>query len=296
MISTEQVHLLLQQPRLIATRVDEMVRNRFIGDQLLTGRFDAVGGAIAFDHGTRAVDDDEVGRLDAGSEYPMVVISDENPTVVATEKFGLSTEVFDEAIARMAVNPVDRALRGIVDALVAATDGVTLAIIRSALAGNTFTSTAWSTGAAIVENVLSAKAQAEVAGTAIYDCAVISPLHYAKAMGKLVADGVLPRESGNPITSRTAPELFGITWIVSPAWTGAPALIDRARLGAIAAERLGSPGWVTGTGNTVTGVETSVERLHGRDGYRLAARRVYAPIVLDPEAGISIEGTGLTGP
>ena len=69
-----------------------------------------------------------------------------------------------------------------------------------------------------------------------------------------------------------------------------PLLVDRSELGGMADEPLVSPGYTSGG---VAGIQVKTMRRDEVDGYRVRCRRLTVPIVLEPNAGVRITGTGL---
>lgn len=294
-LTTEQIHLLLSRPTLIAKRLQTLLDQKFIADFLLTGRFRATGGGIFYETGEEIFAADDPEAIAPGSEYPLTVLSRGELEAAKTVKWGLDTEIYDEAISRLGQNPVDRGLTKLANSIVRNVDSVAWAIIASKVT-STFASGAWSNAANIVAALLAAKAErAEQDPTIDLDTVVLSGSDYAKVMGVFVNAGVLPRENGNPIVNGNLPQqIMGFTWVTSPHVSGAdPWLIDRDLLGGMADEDLQSPGY---TAAGPVGVEAKVSRLSGgddRDGYRLRGRRVTVPVVLEPLAGVKVTGTGL---
>ena len=67
-LTSADVHHFLKTPALVARRVAELARGKFIADFLLRGRYDATGGGVAFivDDSVESNDDPEV--IAAGAE------------------------------------------------------------------------------------------------------------------------------------------------------------------------------------------------------------------------------------
>ena len=65
-------------------------------------------------------------------------------------------------------------------------------------------------------------------------------------------------------------------------------LVDRDQLGGMADEKITSPGYVG-----YDGLEVKSIRKDERDMYTVQARRITVPVVLEPNAGIRITGTGV---
>ncbi len=203
----------------------------------------------------------------------------------------------DEAIARLGINPVERAFTKLVNRSVRYVDSAALGVIASKIT-QTYSVTgggapgAWTTGNAIVEGVLLAKAQVTALDEGYDpDVIVLNDAQWAKAIGRLVTSGLLPREASNPVATGVWPQALGLTWVsTNHSPTADPILVDRDQLGGMADENLGGPGYVSSGG---VGVETKAIREEETDSYLLRARRVTVPVVLEPNAGIKITNTGL---
>ncbi len=82
------------------------------------------------------------------------------------------------------------------------------------------------------------------------------------------------------------PEFEGLTWLATPNGIAGTALIaDTDQLGGMADEDLGGPGYAKVEG---VGVEVKSNRLEDTDGYRVRARRVTVPVILEPNAARKI--------
>lgn len=296
-LTAEQVHQLLQSPAVVARRARTLADQRFIADFLLGGRFSAQGGGIYYETGEEIFAADSPEAVGPGGEYPLTVMSVGELAAAKTKKWGLDTEIYDETISRLQIQPVNRALTRMVNSVVQYVDSVALGVIASKVTATYDASDApWTTGAGIVESVLLAKATGDNQGDGGYDMStvVLTPMQFAKVGAYLINAQILPREAGNPVLSGSPVNALGLTWTQSPHTPGTdPYLVDREQLGGMADENLGSPGYARAGG---VGVETKVNRLDGgddRDGYRARARRVTVPVVTDPNAAIRITGTGV---
>lgn len=292
-LSPAQIHLLLNNPNVIAKRLQKLTDQRFISDYLLSGRLEARGGGIFYETGEEIFAADEAERIAPGGEYPLTVMSRGELVAAKTEKWGLDTEIFDEAISRLGINVVDRALARLANTVIKDVDAVAMAVVASKITDTTTATGAWSDVANIVQTLLTAQAEFEALAMGLApDTIALSGLQYAKVVGTFINGGVLPREQANVFLTGEAPlNLLGYTWVTSPHIpTTDPLFIDRSELGGMADENLRSPGYVRAGG---VGVETKIDRLDAIDGYRPRARRVTVPIVLEPKAGTRITGTGL---
>ena len=290
------VHHFLKTPTLVARRVRDLSRQKFIADFLLQGRYDATGGGVAFivDDAMYAKDEPEV--VQAGAEYPLTTVDEGTPEFAPSEKDGLDSEVYDESIARLLMNPVERALAKLVNSMIRRVDSKTLATIASEVTRTHAAGAAWTTGEQIVEDVLAAEAEFDADDLGLdASVVVLTPGQYAKVAGffikaDMVAGGITDAVAKGAVTG-----VLGKTWVTSKhvPFTD-PMLVDSTALGGIGLEDLKSPGYVK-VPDTL-GVETKVQRLAGsddRDGYRLRVRRVGTAAVIEPRAALRITGTSL---
>lgn len=291
-----QVHHLMKSPTLLARRFKSIVDEKFIADFLLTGRYKAVGGSIAYpasDLDIYPKDQPEaVGPL---SQYPLTQMDSGQLAIAQTMKRALATEVSDEEISRMLLSPVNDAFDFLGNAVIRAVDSIALGVIASKVTATFSTSANPWTGAAaargIVTSVRRAKAQMAALKLGLApDTVVLTEDQFEQAMAELLLAGILPRENGNPVVTGEWPTVLGVTWTTSPnvPFTD-PFLVDRQKLGGMADEDIVSPEFTRAVNN----VELSSERLQGRDGYEVRVRRVTVPIVTRPSAGVRITGTGL---
>ncbi|OMH30647.1 hypothetical protein [Tersicoccus sp. Bi-70] len=289
-----ETHQFLRTPTLISRRLQTLLAQKYIADFLLPARFQAVGGAILYETGESIFPDDDPEAIAPLGDYPKTVMSAGELAAAKTVKWGRDTEVSDESIARMQMNPVERALTKLANGNVRYVDSVALGVIASKLT-QTYTGSGWTSAEAIIDDVLGAKAKVEednVGEGFDLSVVVLKPTQYAKVMAKLIVDGLLPREAANPLNSGQFPNYLGLTWTTtthSP--VSDPLLVDNMQLGGMADEDLQSPGYTRSRGGV--GVEVKSIRDDDIDGWKLRARRVTVPVVLEGRAGVRITGTGV---
>lgn len=291
-LTTEQLHLFLSNKSLIARRVADITKMRFIADYLLQARLDATGGGIFYETGEPVFAADDPEAVSPLGEYPMVVLDDGTVVSAKTDKWGLDTKVSDEKIARQGRTYVDRGILRVANTIIRYVDSVAMAVIQSKVT-STFTSDAWTTAGAAVEAAISIQGERADLGLGLeLDTVVLRPAQYAKVIRLLVDDKALPREAGETAVNGSLPvNALGLTWATTPHFQGAnPLLVDRDQLGGMADEKLGGPGYAS-AGNF--GVETKSIRDEDAEGYKLRGRRVTVPVVLEPLAGVQLVGTGL---
>lgn len=291
-LSTLEIHHLMKNPALLRKRLADITAHKFIADYLLAGRFQAVGGAILYETGEEIFPADSPEAIAPGAEYPKTVMTSGELAAAKTRKSGLASDVTDEAITRLNISPVDKALRKIANGMIRDVDGTALGVIGSKITQSAAATAAWSDAGAIVDSVLSVKAKAEedhVEESFDYNVVALKPTQFAKVAGALIKSDLVPRESGNFVLSGVIPDYLGLTWVTSNhvPFTD-PVLVDRDQLGGMADEKIVSPGY-----SSLDGLEVKSYRTEGRDMYTVQGRRVTVPVVLEPNAGIRITGTGL---
>lgn len=291
-LTTAQLHLLLQNNKVIAKRVAELSKMKFIADWLLQGRFDATGGGIFYETGEPVFAADNPEAISPLGEYPLVVLDDGTVVGAKTDKWGLDTMISDEKIARQGRFYVDRGILRVTNTVIRFIDQVAMAVIASRVS-STFTSGTWDSAGAAVEALLTIQAERANLGIGLeLDTIVLRPAQYAKVIGMLIDDKALPRESGETAIKGNLPvDALGLTWATTPNFQGAnPLLLDRDNLGGMADEKLGGPNYAS-AGDF--GVEVKSIRDEDTEGYKVRARRVTVPVVTEPLAGVQLTGTGL---
>ena len=287
------IHRLLQSPTLIARRLRTLAEQRFISDALLTGRFTAVGGAIQFEQGESLYTTRTPEIVRPGMEYPLSDLGIAPTQIAEVQKWGQDSLVTDESIKRLRINPVERAFVKLVNHLVRQVDSVSLGVIASQVTAGAAATAAWATATAeqILTDVMLAKANVTALNEGFSpDTVVVDDITHARAMAKFTAAGYLSRENAgaNPVLTGEFPTISGMRWLATPnlPTAGQVLVVDSTQLGGMADEDLAGPGYA----GAVAGVETKSIRDEDKDGYRLRARRVTVPIVLEPLAGRRITG------
>ena len=290
-LTTTEVHHLMKSPTLLVKRLAEITKHKFIADYLLSGRYTAEGGAILYETGEEIFPADAPEEIAPGGEYPRTTMTSGELAAAKTAKWGQDSPVTDEAISRLKISPVDKALRKTANGMIRTVDGIALAVIAAKVT-ETYASGAWTDAMQIIESVLMAKATAEekyVEESFDYDTVVLKPTQFAKVAAALIKSDLVPRESGNVALTGVIPDYMGLTWTTSTHVPFSdPMLVDPEQLGGIATEKIQSPGY-----SNLDGLEVKSLRDDDTDSYRVRGRRVLVPVVLEPRAGIRITGTGV---
>lgn len=289
----ETINRFLQSPTAISRRLRTLAENRFISDALLTGRYPTAGGAVLYEQSESIYTDRAVESVSAGSEYPLTTVSTGTAQIAAVVKWGQDALVTDEAVKRLLMDPVNRALTKLVNQMVRSVDSVSLSAIASGVSQTVTALGAWSSSAQMLRDLLRAKALI-IGLNQGYDpnIAVVTDMQYAYIMSDPTVTNALMRENAaNPIYTGAFPRIAGLTILPTVAAnlpSGNPMVLDSSLLGGMADEQLGGPGY----SGAVQGVESKTIREDVSDRWRLRARRITVPVIVEPNAAIAITGTG----
>jgi hypothetical protein len=284
------INRFLQDPTLVARRLRTLLEQRYIADSLLSGRFQVSGGSIVYETGESIFSGENPRAISPGGGYPMVSPATGTASIAKTVKWGQDTIVTDESIKRRRMDPVSRALTKLANQNVKYVDSVALAAIASAVTNSANAAADWSTATAaqILQDVALAKANI-IALNEGYDpdTVVVDDINWAYAMAAFASAGYLPRESdaNNPVLTGSFPVILGMRWLATPNLpvVNKALVADSTQLGGMADEDLGGPGYAKAADGA--GVEVKSIREEKFDQYRLRARRVTVPVVLEPNAG-----------
>jgi hypothetical protein len=295
---TVTVSRFLNDPTRVARALRTILQQRYIGDALLTGRFNVEGGAIQYETGESIFVVDDPRAVAPGAEYPLTQAATGAASIAKTRKYGEDIEVTDEAIKRQGFDPVQRALLKLANTNVRFIDGIALSAISSAVTQTTAAAAAWTgaTAAQIFKDVALAKANILALNQGYDpDTVVLSDIAWANALSAFVAAGFLSRENAaaNPTLTGDFPVIDGMRWLPTPNLpTASTALVlDSKILGGMADENLGGPGYATAPVGPA-GVEVKSFRQDAIDAWRLRCRRVTVPVVLEPAAAWKLTGVG----
>jgi hypothetical protein len=282
----------LNSPKLVARRIRELSDQRFISDVLLSARLTTDSGAVLYETGESIYSDRLPESVAPGAEYPLTTVGTGVPQLAKTEKWGQDSLVTDESISRQQMNPVERALTKQVNQLVKTIDGIAMSAIASAVTQTVAASAAWDTASpAILRDVLKVVAAISALNEGFEpDALVVDDLTWAVIASDPIITGQRAREDkSNPVYSGDFIEVGGLKLLRTPnlGLTKTALVVDTKQLGGMADEKIGGPGYVSTAG---VGVEAKTIREDENDRWRLRARRVTVPIVLEPNAAYKITG------
>lgn len=286
----------LKSPTLIARRFSEILSDHnFLAHYLLRGRYTMVGGAISYVPDEATSSGDTAETVPPGGEYPLTALPADAAVLVAALKKGLGTEVADETVGRLVMDPIERGIQMLAFDLVSQFDGAAISAIQSAVTAS-LAGGAWSSGSTLVANVEAAKAAIKGKKKGYRATSVVlTDAQYAAVSPVLLP--LLPREQGNPIINGGFPNILGLDWVSSPDLPGnwVPLVVDADRLGGIGHEDIPSPEYVALSSIAAqNGSNVEVARFREKnDSTRIQIRKPDVPIVANPGAATKITGTGL---
>jgi hypothetical protein len=283
----------LGSPTLLARRLRTILEQRYIADALLRGRYIVSGGAVSYETGEPIGTGDNPRAVQPGMEYPLANPQTGTASIAKTVKWGQDVLVTDESVKRRQMDPVNRALTKLANQNVTYVDSVALSAIASAVTATaaapanaaTMTAQQWITTVILAKQNIVALNQGYDPNTVVLD-----DLSWGYAMAAFISAGLTPRESADtPLLTGNFPTILGMQWLATPnvPTAGTGLVVDSDQLGGMADEDLGGPGYVKVNGQ---GVEVKTIRDDNSDQYRLRARRVTVPIVVEPAAGRKITG------
>lgn len=285
------IHQFMKSPTQIARRLRQLTDEKFIADKILTKPFIADGGGVFYTTGEQLFAPSDARPVAQGAEYRKVVLGGGELVGAKTDKIGIATDVYDEAIARQLRNPVDDAFTVLSNTIVRDVDTTAMSVATSAITQTHASEAKWAGAPARVILGAVMRPKAKMAALKIGlnpDTVVVDEELWTEAMLSFVDAGYTPKESvTSPAISGEFPVIGGMQWLTSPhAIQGTPLVLDSTRLGGMGDENIASPGFV----RSGSGVEVFSERIQGVDGYHLRARRVTVAVVDEPRAGFKVTG------
>lgn len=289
------VNWLMNNPIVLYRTLRTLVQQRLIGAQLLTGRVDLTGsGSVIFGVSEGIFPNKVAERIKPGGEYPLTDDGDGVPALAITDKWGLSFEVPQELIARNRMDVVIRKLKKLANQIVFGFDALCLSAIATAITQTQAATAAWNTTTAdpFLDIMLAGAIPDSLNQGYDVDVIALSPTYFARAVAATKIIERMPREGDSTlvVTGRMI-QVAGLTFLKT---TNLPSgvnvmVADSAMLGSIATEALGGPGW-TGDPSDPNDIESKVEPLNGRDGFRVFGRKVAVPMVQEPGAAAELTG------
>jgi hypothetical protein len=273
---------------------------QFVSDKLLTGQFWTESGSIGYEQNESIYADRAPKAVPPGGEYPITPISTGPASTANVVKWGNDALLTDELISRQRYNVVERAFRKLMNSHIQTIDSVALSAIVSAITQNTDAIASWKTGGGTskilrdvmraVTNIINLK-QGYMPNAVFVEPAVFANVVSDDDLMKLLPKefpGVQSTPVVQGLNGSLSRQIGGLTWITSPnsPVSGKAVVIDTKVFGGFTDERLNSPDYV----QTENGLQVQSIRDKDVDGWRIRARRITVPVVLEPGAGWLVNG------
>lgn len=285
----------LNSPAAVARRLRTLAENRFIGDTLLTGRYQVQGGSLLYEQTEGLFTNRPPEIVNPGAEYPRSAASPGTAAMASVFKWGQDVPVTDEHIGRYGRRAVDVAMTKIVNYLVKQVDTICLTAINTAVTQNAAATGGgnWSGASAdpLLDLMLAKAAIVSLDQGYDPDTVVMSDVAYARLVANSKIVSGLQRESDQSVTRQgNVLVIAGLRILPTNNLPAASTafVLDSSMLGGIAYERIPSPEY---TGDPANGVETFTRRdPSSNDQWILRGRRPVVPVVQEPGAGYKITG------
>jgi hypothetical protein len=314
----------LNDPTFVLRALRTIADQIFVGNKILTGQFFTDDGAIIYEQIESIFAANVPQAVAPGGEYPLTPVPTGPAQIASVIKWGLDTILTDEAISRQNFDVLSRAFIKLVNSMVQQIDTVVMAAVVGAITqtqavgattpgGSGNANYIWDGSGSSKPNILRDIMMAEEqlrdlkqgynANTVLLDTGT-----FALALSDPNLAALWPREDfGRGVSSAPvfegiktgfAVNLAGKTWLSTPNLPSTPyvALMDTTVFGAMVDERLPAPGYVgsqsEGDGNDAgrSMIQVKTMREDKDDQWRIRARRVTTPIVIEPKAGVEITG------
>jgi hypothetical protein len=285
----------LQSPTQLSRALRSIMNLRFVSDQLLTGQYRTSGGAISYEVSEPILNTRAVTAVAPGSTYPFDVPAGGTAALAAVKKWGEAAFLADEQVKRSvyAGNEIARTLQKAVNTVINKIEAITISI-GSAVTQTQAATAVWSatSGTTVFRDIeLAAAKIADQNQGYNPDTILMSSSKFAYLVSDPVVSSLRAREdTTNPIYSGQMTKIGGFN-VVYTAVANLPSddvwVLDSRVLGGMADEVNNDPGYTTIDRN----IQVQTERIAGRDGWNLWARRLTVPIVQEPAAACKITGS-----
>lgn len=284
----------------VARALRAVADEQFVSDKILTGQLWTESGSIGYEQNESIYADRDPQAVPPGGEYPITPISTGPASTANTVKWGNDSLLTDEAISRYRYNVVQRGFRKLMNSHIKTIDTVGLSAVVSAVTQNTDAIASWKTGGGtskILRDLMrTATSIIKLKQGYMPNAVFVEPEVFANVVSDDDLMKLLPREypgvESTPVrqglNSMLMRQIGGFTFITSPnaPSTGKALMVDTTVFGAFTDERLASPDYV----QAENGLQVQSIRDKDTDGWRIRARRITVPVVLEPAAAWLING------
>lgn len=273
----------------------------FVADKLLTAQFWTESGSLGYEQ-TESIYADRVPKaVPPGGDYPITSIGTGPASTANTVNWGNDALITDATIRRQKYPTVARSFRKLMNTHISTIDSIGLSAVVSAVTQNTNAIASWaatdSSTVKILRDLMRAATNIiKLKQGYMPDAVFVEPDVFANVASDDKLALLLPREfpgvQSTPVVSGLNSMLMkkigGFTFITSPnaPATGKALMLDTSVFGGFTDEVAGDPGYVQGD----NGLQVKTIRDDEVDAWRIRARRITVPVVLEPAAGWLING------
>jgi hypothetical protein len=203
------VNWLMNNPVVVYRTLRTLAQQRLVGDKILTGRVDATGsGSVLFGVSEGIFPKRAAEKIKSLGEYPITDDDPGTPALALTDKWGLSTRIGQELIARNRLDIVNRKMRKLVNQVVFGFDALCLSAVGSAVSQTQPAAATWATTATadpFLDILLAAAIPDTLNQGYSVDKILLSPVYFARAAATAKILQNAPREgNGNIVVRPTA--------------------------------------------------------------------------------------------
>jgi hypothetical protein len=273
----------------------DIANEQFVADKLLTSQFYTESGSIGYEQTESIYADRAPKAVPPGGEYPITPIGTGPASTANVVNWGNDVLITDTAIRRFRFPVVGRSFRKLLNTHISTIDSIGLSAVVSAVTQNTDAIASWkaSDGTAKILRDLMRAATSIIKLKQGYvpDAVFLEPDVFANVVSNDDLMKLLPREypgvQQTPVVQGLNSLLFkqigGFLFMTSPnaPATGKALMLDTRVFGGFTDEVANDPGYV----QDEKGLQVKSIRDEETDGWRIRARRITVPVVLEPAAG-----------
>lgn len=299
-----QINRFLKDPLWVLRALRTISEQLFVSNRILTGQQFTESGSVAYEQNESIFADNVPKPILPGGEYPLTTTGTGPASMANTVKWGQDSIIEDEAISRQKYDVVTRKFTKLANSHVLQIDSVALSAVASAITQNTAASASWAgtgTTPLILRDLM--RAFASIIGLKqgyMPDTVLCGLTTFANVVSDDKLAQLLPREvpgvSNAPVSagwdSPFIKRIGGFTFVTSPnlPTAGNAYLLDSKVFGGFVDERVPAPGYVASSDPGADGTQVKTMRMDETDGWRIRARRITVPIILEPAAAWKITG------
>jgi hypothetical protein len=274
----------------------DISNEQFVADKILTAQFWTESGSLGYEQNESIYADRAPKPVPPGGEYPITSIGTGPGSTANTVNWGNDTLITDAEIRRFKYPVVARSFRKLMNTHISTIDSIGLSAIVSAVTQNTDAIATWTGGGAKAPAILRDLMRAatnimKLKQGYVPNAVFVEPDVFANIVSDDNLMKLLPREYAGVdstsvrqgLNSMYMRQIGGFTFLTSPnaPATGKALMLDTTVFGGFTDERADDPGYVQGE----NGLQVKSIRDEDTDGWRIRARRITVPVVLEPGAG-----------